>query len=87
MDAKQGFTFPPPIPDPAEAGTAAPSMKRGRTQASKSELRRTSTVQGPVHDCAGHEEENSETHLAELLSAMYCQSTAAMDVEMSEYEQ
>lgn len=87
MDAKQGFTFPPPIPDPAEAGTAAPSMKRGRTQASKSELRRTSTVQGPVHDCAGHEEESSETHLAELLSAMYCQSTAAMDVEMSEYEQ
>jgi len=32
------------------------------------------------------EEESTETHLAELLSAMYCQSTAAMDVQMAEYE-
>jgi len=32
-------------------------------------------------------EESTETHLAELLSAMYRQSTVAMDVQMTEYEE
>jgi hypothetical protein len=36
---------------------------------------------------AEHEEESTETHLAELLSEMYCQSTAVMDVQMAEYEE
>jgi hypothetical protein len=54
----------------------APStgMKRGKTQVGLD--RHVPT-----------EEESTETHLAELLSAMYCQSTAAMDVEMAEYEE
>jgi hypothetical protein len=54
----------------------APStgMKRGKTQVG---------LDQPI----GHEEESTETHLAELLSAMYRQSTDAMDVQMSEYEE
>jgi hypothetical protein len=90
-DAKQGFIFPPQTPAPAQASALAPGMKKSHTQAGGSDLRR-STVQTPTrtptrpHECAGHDE-SSETHLAELLSAMYCQSTAAMDVEMSEYDE
>ena len=65
-----GFTFPPPNT----------GMKRGKTQSDRKSLG------GAGMRMVEHEEESTETHLAELLSAMYRQSTDAMDVQMTEYE-
>lgn len=90
-EPKQGFATTTHIPVTGQAALRPPGMMKSHTQAGISDGRR-STTQTPTrnttkgHRCAGHDE-SSETHLAELLSAMHCQSTAAMDVEMAEYDQ
>jgi hypothetical protein len=68
-----GFTFPPP----------SSGMKRGKTQVGLS--RKSMGTPGVAMEVE-HDEESTETHLAELLSAMYRQSTDVMDVGMEEYE-
>ena len=80
--ATTAFEGPLSIPDstgfsfPPPPVAPSTGMKRGKTQVS---LDRSLAL--------GGEEESTETHLAELLSAMYRQSTAAMDVSMAEYEE
>lgn len=72
---------PPPPPPPA-SGHGTP-MRRNKTIAPGSTGKVSSTQQQQQQQ--QHTHQGTETHLAELLSEMYCQSSAATEVHMAEY--
>ena len=82
-------------------GTSATNMARSKTSSQTGQStttstsnptkgkkrRQTDTHSHPPENEEEQEQEGAETHLAELLSAMYCQAKMVTDVQMGEYAQ